>query len=367
MLATQKQDQRCQDLQHEIDQNAHSRFSETKEGLLVRFAPPDGAVRVYFPFTLRQDLLRLEHDVVRAGHPGATRMYAAIRRHYYWEYMAADLYDWMASCESCARNITARRRRTAMLKLFPATDPFARYSMDPLGPLKETETGKFLLLIIVDRFSKLVRTVPLAGITATDVSSAFCREWISVYGPPDTVLTDNGPQFSSLFFQGVCNLMGILNLYTSTYHPRTDGQVKHFNKTLGEMFIHYIKDHQDNWDELASVLALAYNSRPHRTTGDAPMDLVTPRRLSNFSMQRMRDGMTPDPSQSVAEAKDAFLKSLKVLLPQARDSIARTKARYKRDYDRKVRPRRVSVTIGDWVYQQNHTRKHTLDPKVTGP
>ena len=167
----------------------------------------------------------------------------------------------------------------------------------------------------MDRFSKLVRAVPLAGITATDVSSAFCRDWISVYGPPDTVLADDGPQFASLFFQGVCNLMGIRNLYTSTYHPLTNGQVERFKKTLADMFMHYIEDHQDNWDELFFVLALAYNSRPHRTTGVAPMDIVTPRRLSNFSSERMPDGMTPDPSQSMAEAKDAFLESLKALLP----------------------------------------------------
>jgi len=163
-----------------MDQNTHSRFSETKEGLLVRVAPLDGAVQVHVPFTLRQDLLRLEHDVVRAGHPGVNRMYAAIRRHYYWESMAADVYDWVASCASCSRNRIAPRRRTAMLKLFQAANPFASLSMDLLGPLTETKTGNVLLLIIVDRFSKLVRAVPLAGITATDVSSAFCRDWISM-------------------------------------------------------------------------------------------------------------------------------------------------------------------------------------------
>ena len=80
-----------------------------------------------------------------------------------------------------------------------------------------------------------------------------------MYGPPDAVLTDNGPQFASLFFQGVCNLMGIRNLYTSTYHPQTNGQVKRSKKTLVDMFMHYIEDHQDNWDELVSALALAYN------------------------------------------------------------------------------------------------------------
>jgi len=81
MLAAQKEDQRSQELRDRMDQNTHYHFSETKEGLLVRVAPLDAAVQVYVPFTLRQDLLRLEHDVVRAGHPGVNRMYAAIRLH----------------------------------------------------------------------------------------------------------------------------------------------------------------------------------------------------------------------------------------------------------------------------------------------
>jgi len=55
-------------------------------------------------------------------------------------------------------------------------------------------------------------------------------------------------------------LVGIRNLYTNTYHPQTNVQVKRFNATLVDMFKRYIEDHQDNWDELVSVLALPYNS-----------------------------------------------------------------------------------------------------------
>jgi len=176
MLAAQKEDQRCQDPRDKMNQSADSRFSGTKEGILVLVVPLDGAVQVYFPFILRQDLLRLQHDVVRAGHPGVNRMYAAIRRHYYREAMAADVYDWVASCASCASSRITPRRRTAMVKLFPATDPFASLSMDLLGPLTETKTGNVFLRIIVDRFSMLVRSALLAGITETDVSSAFCRD-----------------------------------------------------------------------------------------------------------------------------------------------------------------------------------------------
>jgi len=57
---------------------------------------------------------------------------------------------------------------------------------------------------------------------------------------------------------------------------------------------------------------------------------------------------------------------LKVLLPQVRASIAKNQARYKRDYDKKIRPRREGIRSGDWVYLRNHTKTHKLDPKTTG-
>jgi len=81
----------------------------------------------------------------------------------------------------------------------------------------------------------------------------------------------------------------------------------------------------------------------------------------------MPDGMTPEPSQSVAEVKDEFLESLKAFLPKVRDSSSKTQARYNGDYDKNFRHRQVSVTDGDWVYLQNHNRKHKIDPMVTGP
>jgi len=48
--------------------------------------------------------------------------------------------------------------------------------MDLFRLLKEIKTGNVFLLMIVERLSKLVRDVPMAGITATEVSSAFFRD-----------------------------------------------------------------------------------------------------------------------------------------------------------------------------------------------
>ena len=55
MLAAQNKDQPFHDLRDKMDQNERSRFPETKEGLLVRVAPLEGAIQVYVPFILGQD------------------------------------------------------------------------------------------------------------------------------------------------------------------------------------------------------------------------------------------------------------------------------------------------------------------------
>jgi len=211
-----------------------------------------------------------------------------------------------------------------MLKLFPATEHFESLSVDLLGPLTETVTGSVFLLINGDRFSKLERAVPMSCVPATAVLSAFSRDWSFLHWPWGTDLEDNGPQFACLFSKGVSCLMCIRNLYTTTYHPQTYGKVERFHQTLVHWLMLDFEDHEDNCDELVSVLALAYHSRPHRTTGVTPMYLIPPRSLSIVSLKLMSKGMTPDPKQSVAEDKNAFLESLKALLPQVRGYIANT-------------------------------------------
>jgi len=86
--------------------------------------------------------------------------------------------------------------------------------------------GNRYLLVMVDRFYKLTRVVAIPREDAETVASAFCDTWVASYGPPDIHLTDNGPQLTSTLFQGDYRLMGTTNLYSTTYHPQTQGQVE---------------------------------------------------------------------------------------------------------------------------------------------
>jgi transposase InsO family protein len=143
--------------------------------------------------------------------------------------MASDVAETVRNCATCAKNRIKERTRTSFLKLFPASAPLEFVAIDILGPLPKTGHGNRFLLVITDRFSKLTRTVPLRTTTALVCARAFCDPWVYAYGAPRHVLTDNGPQFTAKFFHAVCRELGIETVFTTAYHPQTNGQVERFN------------------------------------------------------------------------------------------------------------------------------------------
>jgi len=229
------------------------RRGDTRRGTVSGFAQLvgrvaialDEAAQVYVPTHMRYGVMMREQYPPQAGHPGVNKMYTSMRRYFFWESMVVDVYAFVANCTQCARNRVGKRRKTKYLKTFPPTEPLTDLCMDLLGPLLRTAAGNEHLLVIVDRFSKMTRAVPLQRIDAETIAAAFLDNWVAAYGTPATVLSDNGPQFRSTLFQGVCSLLGISNRYSTTYHPQTNGQVERYNRTIVGQLRTYVEDHQD--------------------------------------------------------------------------------------------------------------------------
>jgi transposase InsO family protein len=102
------------------------------------------------------------------------------------------------------------------------------------------------------------------------VAHAFCEQWVYVYGAPVTLLTGNGPQFTAKYFQAVCAELGVKKVFTTAYHPQTNGQVERYNRTILAALRGYVARRQDDWDEFTAALTYAYNCRVHSSLGMPP-------------------------------------------------------------------------------------------------
>jgi len=241
--------------------------------------------------------------------------------------------------------------------------------MDLLGPLSRTAAGSEHLQVIVIRFSKMPRTIPLERIDAETIAAAFLDYWVVAYGPPATVLFDNDPRFRSTFFQGVCSLHGISDRYATTYHPQTNGKVERYNRAIVGQLRTYVEDHQYRRNELVSMLKLAYNSRPQQSTGLAPLEFVTPERVRSLSVERVVGSPTPEETDGSPRAiREVIRARLRNLIHQVRRSLTLAQRRYKGNYDARVRSVNKDVQAGDWVFVDGNARtKYKLGTSAVGP
>jgi transposase InsO family protein len=114
--------------------------------------------------------------------------------------------------------------------------------------------------------------VPKASAT-TFLKSIMCR-----FRVPNRIITDNGTQFTSQYFQEYCEDIGIQLYFASVAHPRSNGQVERANtEILRGLKIRTYSDlekHGAKWvDQLPSVL-WANRTTPSRATEETPFFLV---------------------------------------------------------------------------------------------
>jgi len=363
IVEAQKTDAFSVELPKRVAYKTARAFFHTESYGLYRRAPYGD--QLVIPESLRERILTLNHHATVSAHPGVNRMYFAMRRRYYWPSMVPDIHNTITKCTTCAQNRLSLRRHTSPLTLFPATEPLTDLSVDIFGPIPATKAGNRFILVNTDRFSQLTKCVALRRITAISVASAIIDAWVACYGPPDRILSDQGPQFMSNFFIAVMKVLGTETERTTAYHPQTNGQVERYNRTTATQLRHYVPDDPRRWDELLPVLTMAYIRQPHRSTGIAPFELVIPRRIPSLSVRNLPPG-TPLTNMgtlndgSPLARKREFMAKLRRQIPAVVQAFRKTQQRYKRNFDSNVDTRNKHVRVGDYVYTTNHQQKNKL-------
>ena len=126
--------------------------------------------------------------------------------------------------------------------------------------LPRTPRGKDAIMAVVDRFSKIGHFIIChKSDDATYIVDLFFQEIVRLRGILRIVVSDRDAQFLSHFWGSLWRLVGSKLLFSTTYHPQTDGQTKVINRTLTTLLRGMVSKSLRDWDVKLAHAKFTYN------------------------------------------------------------------------------------------------------------
>ncbi|CAF4432119.1 unnamed protein product [Rotaria sp. Silwood2] len=315
----------------------------------------------YVPSSMVNALLHASHnDPMSGGHFSFERTYNKLKHHYWWPGMRNTIRTHIKSCSLCQSfNVSRQRKFGRLHTISPPDGPFQIIGIDYCGPLRRTPRGNKYVLVITDYFTRHVTAIPLPNCTAETTAESLFNNFFCTFGVPEIIVSDRGTHFQNQLMAKMQLLIGYNHIYSTPYHPQSNGIVERFNSTFISQISKLQDDEHNNWDEYLQAVVFAYNSGSPKTTKFSPYELVfgrSPRlpihaKQSHFFFSKPNDYL------------EQLKKTMKRFHQSARNNILQQQSKNKTYYDRnRLDPQ---YKLGDRVLTRIQGMKGKLDPRFS--
>lgn len=325
--------------------------------------------RLVVPEVYKQTLMRVFHDAPFAGHLGERRTLKKISVNYYWESMALDVVAYVQACVACKTRKSDRHRLQVPPGMMDApTEPFELVSIDFAGPFKKAGDYEYVL-VVIDHFTRWAITIPTYTQKVETVVKSLIDELYNKFGMPRRLLSDRGSNFMSQVCKELHSFLGVKQLFTSAYHPQTNGMVERFNSTFKGMLAALEEQYADQWVDMLQSVTFAYNTSVHETT-----------KMTPYYALFGREAVSPGDSLAVtadmhrdAEPMSVYVEEQVTNIQRAHEFISKLYERrsIENSENRRAHARIAVFHVGDLVWlrdQRTHTGKQAdLGKEWSGP
>lgn len=297
--------------------------------------------KIYVPLSLRQIVFTTLHSDPTAGHPGIKPTIDLIGRNFYWPELKQDVTKWVQRCDKCQRykNFPGKKPGQLHPNEIPSK-PWEIVSMDLLTDLPESE-GYDSILVVVDRFSKMIRLIRTNKTMNSHALVRLCWDQVwKDFGLPRVIISDRGPQFASKFVRAHNEAFKIKTALSTAYHPQTDGQSERMIQEVQKVLRMYVNHFQNDWSSKVTTVEFAMNNTIKSSTGYTPFYLVMG--------QHPNPGNIPQNLSDHVPSAEEFFKELEQAREVARKALGKAADYMKKFADRKRGPT-PTFHIGDKV------------------
>ncbi len=220
-------------------------------------------IQVIIPTSLQGRVLRMLHDT----HLGTVKMKQLARSYCWWPSINKDIEEIARSCTICSQLQPIPNQQFKSWD--EPTHVWSRVHMDFLGPLWNSKW-----LVLVDAKSKFPVVVDMGNNTSGTNLIQALEQVIDWFGPPQTLVSDNGPPFNSYELIQFYDKYGINHVTTAPYHPASNGLAERFVRSFKEALLKEQSMGQTDKSTAVRRILRTYRWSPHTTTGESPANLI---------------------------------------------------------------------------------------------
>lgn len=307
------------------------------------------------------------HDQPTAGHLGSYKTLKRASTKYYWPKMRLHVSNYVRRCQTCQRTKNDQTKPAGFMTHSRDTDrPWRRISADLIGPFPRSTKGNKYVLVVTDTFSKYALLFPIRNATSKLICERMEDMVFLVYGVPETIVCDNGPEFISEQFKTLARTYDTKIHYTARRHPQAN-PVERTNKTIGGMLRAYVGTDHKKWDTQLTRIACALRTAESEVTRFSPFYLNFGREIVLRGSDHRDDGTGTPVEDQIDRLQD--LKKVYALVKRHLEKAHQTNAtRYN------LRRRPQVFDEGQQVWKRNFPQSDAptnfsakLAPKFTGP
>ena len=279
----------------------------------------------------RQLILNDFHILSTAGHAGINRMYANIKKYYFWENLKDDVANFVRKCDDCQRYKHSSTHIEPLTITTTSSSAFQKVYLDLMGPLNQDQDDNRYILTIQCELTKFVEAYPIENKESDTVARAFVNNFILRFGIPQTVVTDQGTEFLAKVFKESANILGIKQINSTAYHHQTLGSLENTHKHLGAYLRIQVSKVPDVWSTWIPFWCFAFNNSVHTETKYTPYELVFGKNcnLPNNTLNAV------DPMYNFDNYPIELKFRLQNAWKDARNNLIESKVKRKEKYDNK--------------------------------
>jgi len=172
-------------------------------------------------------------------------------------------------CDTCNRYRKAKSRPIVSFALSQSVNDCLAMDLKFIK-LKNTT---HIIHHMIDTFSRFSMASVIPSKRKEIIANSVLRNWVSIFGTPGSILSDNGGEFDNELLRDVCELLDTKVMTSAAYAPWSNGIVERHNAVIENMVLKIMDDINCSI-ETALVWAVSAKNALSNNKGFSPNQLV---------------------------------------------------------------------------------------------